>query len=49
MIGKHGSANREVRLDADVQRQVKAFLDLHREVLLDYWEERIDTDELPEV
>jgi hypothetical protein len=35
-------------LDADVQRQVKAFLNLNREVLLDYWEERIDTDELRE-
>jgi hypothetical protein len=31
---------------ASLLEQVRRFVDLNRDVLLDYWEERIDTDEL---
>jgi hypothetical protein len=34
------------KLSADVVKQVRAFIDLNQDTLLDYWEKRIDTDEL---
>jgi hypothetical protein len=34
------------RLPARVRDDVRGFIDLNREALLDYWEKRIDTDEL---
>jgi hypothetical protein len=34
------------KLPSNVQKQVEAFLQLNRDVLIDYWEKRIDTDEL---
>jgi Domain of unknown function (DUF4160) len=33
-------------LSADVLKDVQGFVELNREALLDYWEKRIDTDEL---
>jgi hypothetical protein len=33
-------------LSARVRDDVRSFIDLNREALLDYWEKRIDTDEL---
>jgi hypothetical protein len=33
-------------LSAGVHDDVRRFIDLNREALLDYWEKRIDTDEL---
>jgi hypothetical protein len=34
--------------DTDLQKQVKAFIELNRSVLMDYWEYRIDTKQLTE-
>jgi antitoxin component of RelBE/YafQ-DinJ toxin-antitoxin module len=38
----------EGKLPSRVHRQVTRFLDLNRDVLIDYWEQRIDDDELRE-
>jgi hypothetical protein len=34
------------RMPPDLVKQVQKFIEINRDVLLDYWEERIDTDEL---
>jgi hypothetical protein len=48
-IDRHRRAFRSrLRLPARVHKQVCEFINFNRDMLIDYWEQRIDDDELRE-